>query len=483
MEVKKGPVILNVISSGAQVLVIGIVYFFLYKYLLSKLGVELLGVWSVVLSTSSLATLANFGVADSVVRFVALYLREENMVKIKELIFTASLFLFSLFVLISLIIYPFASLILKGILPLKFIQQGLTILPFSLVCLVINSVNGVFSSVLDGMQKNYLRNSIFVFSSISLLFFTYYFVPKFGLKGVAYAQVIQSLLVILSCFILVVRYLDYNPFKWNWSKDVFAQIFSYGIKFQFISIATMLNDPITKIFLGKFGGMAFTGYYEMANRLINQARGVIVNSNQALVPVMVGLTKEELPGFYKRVFSNVFFFSLAAVGILALSVNIISFYWIGNHQPIFCNTVQILAFSLLINLLCGPAYFYYMADGKLNKLIKTQIILGAFNLILSAILGYYFKGYGVIFAWTISVLLASFYLILVFNRMYKIGIFEPFIWHDLFLFLLIPVFLIMEYRFISNLDSKWIDLLFTGLFSLIILAYFIRNKYKVIRGI
>ena len=52
-------VLLNVISSGGQVLLIGLVYFFLYRLLLKVLGVELLGVWSVVLSTSSLANLAN----------------------------------------------------------------------------------------------------------------------------------------------------------------------------------------------------------------------------------------------------------------------------------------------------------------------------------------------------------------------------------------------------------------------------------------
>jgi hypothetical protein len=48
-----------------------ILYFLLYKYLLDKLGIKLLGVWSLILSFSSIANLANIGITSGLVKFVA----------------------------------------------------------------------------------------------------------------------------------------------------------------------------------------------------------------------------------------------------------------------------------------------------------------------------------------------------------------------------------------------------------------------------
>jgi len=464
--INKHLVLINVVTSGAQVLLIGLVYIFLYKFLLKLLGIELLGVWSVVLSTSSLANLANFGIADSVVRFVALFKKERDEVKIKQLIFTSTIFLTLLFLLIACIIYPFADLILKAVLPAKYVKDGLRILPYSLICLIVNSINGVYASVLDGMQKNYVRNLIFTASSILLLVGAYLLVPKYRLEGVAFAQIVQSGFALIACFSLVTYYTRFNPLKWNWSKTIFKQIFSYGMKFQFVSLAAMLNEPVTKILLSKFGGMAFAGYYEMANRLLMQTRGVIVSATQSLVPVMVTLEKKEIPDFYKKVFSNVLFFSTTGMALIVISSRLVSLYWIGSYQPIFCYTLLILATSLLINILNAPAYFYYMADGNLNVLIKTHLILGLLNAVIGYGLGHYFGGYGVIFGWFFAVVFSSVYITIVFNRMFEIKLSHLFSVQDIIFILLMVALVLFNKIYPVDKGFKIVDfgclLLMTG---------------------
>ncbi|BAU55748.1 lipopolysaccharide biosynthesis protein [Mucilaginibacter gotjawali] len=480
MEIKKRLVLLNVITSGGQVVFIGLVYFLLYKYLLSKLGVELLGVWSVVLSTSSLANLANFGVADSVIRFVALFTAEKDDLKIKQLIFTSTIFLTVLFILIAAIIYPFADLILTGVLPAKYIKQGLSILPYSLICLVINAVNGIYASVLDGMQRNYIRNMIFSASSILLLVGTYVLVPLFHLKGVAFAQVGQSIFTAITCLTLIVFRLKYNPFKWNWSKVIFKQIFSYGMKFQFISLAAMVNEPIIKILLGKFGGMAFAGYYEMANRLLSQARGVIVSATQSLVPVLVNVSKGDVPIFYKRVFSNVVFFSLAVVCIIVPAGRLISFYWIGHYEHVFYVTLVLLAFSTFINLLITPSYFYYIAKANLNILIKTHLMLSFSNVLIGAIVGYFFGGYGVVCGWFLATIIGSFYLMTFFNKDHDIVFKTLIMASDVYYFIvLISIVLINVFFFKSNF--KIIDPIVLLIIISITVYYFMKYKFAEIR--
>jgi O-antigen/teichoic acid export membrane protein len=479
MAGKKKLVVVNVISSGSQVLFVGVVYFLLYRYLLRQLGVEMLGVWSVVLSTSSLANLANFGVADSVVRFVALFIKEDDHTKIRQLIFTASIFIGALFLVIASIIYPFADVILTSVLPAKYLVAGLSILPYSLGCLILNAINGVYASVLDGMQKNYVRNIIFSGSSILLLVLAYVLVPRYGLRGVALAQVCQSVLALLFCLVNVTLYTRYNPLKWNWSKQIFKQIFSYGMKFQFISLAAMLNEPVTKILLGKFGGMAFAGYYEMANRVLMQARGVIVNGTQSLIPVMVHLSKDikEVQEFYKKIFSNVLFFSLTAMGAIVISGHFIAFYWIGNYQPVFYNTVVILALSLFINILNTPAYFFYMAEGNLNILIKTHLILGLSNTILGYCLGFFSGGYGVIYGWFFAVFFGSLYILVIFNKMYDISLKKLFKTHDL-LYAAIIIGLVAANNFFKIYSDKKIGDIIYLMIMMVFTAYYF-FKYKV----
>jgi O-antigen/teichoic acid export membrane protein len=475
MEGKKKLVLINVVTSGAQVIFIGLVYFFLYRYLLSKLGVELLGVWSVVLSTSSLANLANFGVADSVIRFVALYNGEKDEVKIKRLIFTSSIFLVLLFILIAAIIYPFADLILRSVLPAKYIKEGLVILPFSLLCLIINAVNGVYASVLDGIQRNYLRNLIFSFSSVLLLVATYMLVPEFKLKGVAFAQVGQSLFTLFACLTIIVFRLKYNPLKWNWDKRIFKQIFRYGMKFQFISLAAMVNEPVIKILLGKFGGMAFAGYYEMANRLLSQARGVIVSATQSLVPVLVNVAKNEVPAFYKKLFSNVLFFSLAIICVIVTSGRLISGYWIGHYESVFYFTLILLAVSTFINLLTTPSYFYYIAKANLNILIKTHLILTVTNILTGSLLGFFFGGYGVVFGWFFAVSIGSLFLMLYFNKDHKIH-FSTFIkLRDVFYFMIL-VGIVSINVFVFRTQFKIFDPAVLFIVITIISVYIIKFK-------
>ncbi|WP_343522476.1 polysaccharide biosynthesis C-terminal domain-containing protein [Pedobacter sp.] len=408
-------VVANVLSSGGQIACIGVVYFFLYKYLLKQLGVEMLGVWSVVMATSSIANIANFGVATSVVRFVALYLKEDTQERINELIFTAVIFIAGFFSVLGLIILPSAHFILSRIIDVKYVDVALKILPFSLICLIVNAIAGVYASVLDGMQKNYIRSLIFTLSSIVLLGLTFLLTPAYGLKGVVFAQLAQSVFTILGCLFLVMKITKYNQLKWQWNKEIFKEIFAYGIKFQVISISAMLNEPVTKLLMAKFGGLQFTGYYEMANRLIMQLRGVIINANQSLMPLMVKSSEDQrlnkVNNLYKINFLAVAAVSLILLTIPVLASNVIAKVWIGHHESMFDLILLLTAVSMYVNLLCGPAYFSLLAEGILNPVIKSQIIIGVLNLILGFVLGKYFGGMGVVFGWLLAVLLGTVYLI------------------------------------------------------------------------
>ncbi|MBP7183200.1 MAG: oligosaccharide flippase family protein [Flavobacterium sp.] len=479
MEINsKKRISINIISTILQVLVVGVVYLFLYKFLLESLGIEKLGVWSIILATSSIANLANFGITSGLVKFIADYNAKKNLKDIPKLIFTALVSIIILFLLIVIIIYFFSKVILGFVVEQKYLSLALEILPYSLLCLFINSVGGIFTSTLEGFQKNYVKNFLFLFSSVFLLLSSYYLVPIYQLKGVAIAQVLQSVIILVGSLLFVINTSQLAIFnKWNWDYKIFRELINYGAKFQVISVFQMLYEPITKGLISKFGGLAVLGYYEMAARLVNQVRALIVNANQVMVPVVAhtnSTQKENLKELYNKMMSITFFVNVLLISVLLIFTPIISILWIGHWEPIFVFSMLLLSTSIFVNILIGPAYFSCVGEGNLNLILKSQIMIGILNLILGYVLGYYFSGKGVIVSWAISVAISSFYLFYNYQKEKDIPLTNLFTKYNVILFfvsVLVTIFSFVLYNvFASYINNTWVLL---GCYIIVTIVVFI----------
>ena len=409
----------NIITSIAQVLFVGLSYLFIYKYLIITLGVSQLGIWSIILATSSVANIANFGIASGLVKFVADYNATDKKGEIPKLVLTALTSLFLFFIIFIIFIYFIGINLFKYFIEPQFIDIATKIFPYSLACLLINSLASVFSSVLEGIQKNYIKNYIIIFTTILFVILTYYFVPKYKLLGVAYAQLIQSLvLLIIVIFIFKKKIKEKLLKKENIDFNTFKLLYNFGIKFQGIYLLLMFYEPITKGLISKFGGLVLLGYYEMASRLINQIRAVIVNSNQIMIPVVahtLNTKKNELRNLYKSAFNLTFIVDvLLIINILAFAP-FISLIWIGHSENMFTYSMLILCISTFINILNTPSYFNYIGQGKLNQILISHLIMSLLNLVLGLLLGKLFGGYSVILATGFSLAIGSIYLINIFH--------------------------------------------------------------------
>jgi len=489
MEINsKKRISINIISTILQVLIVGIVYLFLYRLLLSSLGIEKLGVWSIILATSSIANLGNFGITSGLVKFVADYNAKNSLEEFPKLIFTALISIVVLFLVIIGIIYFFSKFLLSYVVEPKYFMLALEILPYSLLCLFINSVGGVFTSVLEGFQKNYIKNFLFSISAIFLLLFSYYLLPKFQLKGVAIAQILQSLIILFGSFFIVLRTSPFVIFnKWNWDNKIFKELISYGIKFQIISIFQIFYEPITKGLISKFGGMALLGYYEMSARLVNQVRALIVNANQVMVPVVAhtnSTNKEEIKKIYNESMEIIFFIDVILITCLVIFTPIVSVIWIGFWEPTFVFSMIILSISMFINILVGPAYFSCIGEGRLNLILKSQIIIGILNLILGFILGYFLLGKGVIISWALSVTSGSFYLFYNYQKQNKITLTNLLNKYNIMLFFVSILVIILGLLFYNKIElyfnNIWLTLIFYLFFMAFVFIPLILKNKKII---
>jgi O-antigen/teichoic acid export membrane protein len=477
----------NATSAVFQVVVIGVVYFFLYRFLITRLGAHLLGLWSLVVATTSVANLANLGFSSGLVKFVADQNAKNNRETMGRLIYTALLSITILYLLISVAVMAVAPFLLGKLIEPEYLEVALQLLPWSLASLLINAAGGVFTSALEGIQKNYLRNFIYSVTSVVFLLLSLMLVPRYGIVGVAVAQNLQALLVLVYTFYHTRKNIPtFSLSKWGWNRTAFYSMLNYGYKFQLITVVQLVVDPVAKALLGKFGGLPTLAYYEMAYRLASQVRSVIVNAYQVTIPVIAHFNhnqKSYLRTFYLRSFPFVFTSGIIATSALIFFSAILSRFWIGHYEPVFVNYSIIIALGMMGNILCVPAYFNYLGIGKLDLLVVVQVIDATLNVLLCLLLSYFSPAYGVVFAWSIAAVLGAGMILYSFHRQNNLALNELVKKNNLMLLLIGTAVLVVSavlYNYPSfvqffETQNKWTELLVMGLFFL---ALFPINLYR-----
>jgi O-antigen/teichoic acid export membrane protein len=407
--------------SVAQVIVITAVQFILYRLLLKTIGIERLGIWSVVLATTSVAQIANLGLSAGVVKFVAKYLARGEEETVVAVIQTTVISLGLFFALILVVVYSVIGMLLGLVVPTAHLKEALSIVPFALLSLWITVLAGVYQAGLDGYQRIDLRSKLLMSVSVVNLIVCYVLVPKFGLMGLAYAQVAQSGLLLIGSGLVLKRRLPVLPLiPSRWNREVFREMLGYGLNFQVITISQMLCDPITKSLLSKFGGLSMTGFYEMAGRMVMQVRAMIVSANQVLTPAFADLevrNPEMIRKLYKDSFRLILYVAVPSYAALIAFIPILSELWIGHYEKVFILFSVLLAAGSFVNTLAGPAYFVNLGTGELRWNTWAHVIIGVSNLALGWFFGGILGGKAVVIAWVFSLTAGS--LVIPFSYHYK----------------------------------------------------------------
>lgn len=409
-------VLRNAAMSVIQVITSGATLFFLYRYLLEKIGLESLGVWSIVMATAMSAKIGELGFSGSVVKFVAKYLTLDNPKRVSEIIQSATLSVAFLMGSVVLIAYvPFKHL-LEYAVPHKGLDAALEIFPYALISLWLNSIAGAFQSGLDGCQRIDVKSYLIVGGNVLYLGLVFALVPYFGFLGLAYAQILQSAALLIVGWILLRKELPYMPkLPIYWNRGAFLEMWQYAVNFQVNSLAAMLYDPITKALLSKFGGLNMVGMYEMASRMIMQFRTIVVSANQVLVPVIASLMegeRDKIPAIYRQSYTLILFLTIPYFAVILLTTPFISEIWIGHYDSMFVNISTLLAVGWFCNLLVGPAYFSYLGLGRLRWNTASHLTIAVLNLGLGLALGDAYGGYGVVAAWVFALIIGSSVVIL-----------------------------------------------------------------------
>ena len=417
---KQKQILLNALTTVAQLIGNAAILFFLYRFLIRRLGIEQLGVWSLLLATTSLVSLANQGLSMSIVRFVAKYAGRGSSDDVSRLVQTAIISAAVLVGLISLGLYPAARWALSAILPAARVSEALAILPLALLSLWFNVLGTITQAGLAGHEWITVCNYIEFAGALSYLGLAFLFVPGCGLVGLAAAQAAQAAFGLFAAWHFLRRRVPSLPWlPRQWNRVHFKEMAGYGAHFQWITVCQSLREPVTKTLLTKFAGLAYTGFYDMAARLVVTLRETIVQANQVLVPTVAALHERDaaaIPRIYRESYRLVFFLTVPSFALLVVASPLVSTIWIGSYQPLFVRFVAILAAGWLVNVLCNPAYIIDLGTGALRWVSTGVAATAVMNFGLGFAAGKFLGGTAIVACAAFSLIVGYLIVLVAYHR-------------------------------------------------------------------
>ena len=421
---RKRRVFFNTALSVLQVAVNGGLYLVLYRFLYDTIGVEQLGVWSLVLAWTSMNNLASLGLGGSTTYFIPKYLARGERPYVQSIVQTGILTAAATILIGLLLFYPFVQLILEAVIDkASLLPLALSIVPYAFGSLWLNATAGLVYASIDGFQRVDLRNVLLMFGAVVFLVGAVVLVPSRGLIGLAQAQLIQAAAVLVTSWVVLRRLLPELPLlPYRWSRRAFSEMIGYSLRYQVITLTQMLFEPLTKSLLAKFGTVSAVGYFEMANRLALQMRAFIVTAHGALIPTLTDIgerTPELLRGIYETSCRLIAFLLLLILPLLIALTPLISVLWIGAYEPVFVLFTTLLFLGWFGNLVGNPAYVAYLGAGELRWIIRSHLLTSGLNVALAFALGVLFGGTGIVVGFVASILAGSLLVTVVYSAEHR----------------------------------------------------------------
>jgi O-antigen/teichoic acid export membrane protein len=377
------------------------VLFFLYRVIVGQLGVKALGIWSLVLATTSLGRLADLGTAAGLGRFVAIAGARQERDKTVVYVETAIITNLSLYSAIALAMWAPAFYALSLTTSGEVLATARALLPFSLLSFVLMGVASATTGAIVGQQRSDQKSMITIAGLVLQFLASVALIRYGGLRAVAWAQIAQYALIISLGWMLFLRnYRGAWSFRLphHWDRKVFRELLGFGAKLQAATIISFLLDPTVKFLMSTYGGLEALGFFEMAQRMVLQVRQIIVMPNQALMPGFVHLMEtqpQRVEPLYHRAMTLSLVGGAGLLGSVALASPIICYLWTGQVTLIFVQFTVILAASWFANLVAAPAYLLGVASGRIGGNLWGLLLSLTGTLVAGILLGRMFGAIGI----------------------------------------------------------------------------------------
>ncbi len=368
------------------------VTFLLVPVMLFYLGPVGFGVWAIARVFVSYASLSDFGLSSTITKFVAELEPRREFERLARVLQSAFILYTLISVLLLALVWLFDSVLIAAFFADsgEFAADVRFILLGSMVVFAFSLVGTVFSAAINGLQKMQITNSItIVYWLFNGMLMYGALVMGFGLRGIVYANAIATVVsvgLLAFVFFRLFSNLPLTSFRLHprdireslrFSKDIFV-----------IAIANSVHLHYDKLLLSSFVSLNSVSNYEVASRVIQAMRQIVVLLLNPILPVASELHAQQrddsVTKLYYRSLKYLVFFCIPFFSCVGFFADSLITLWLGPHQEVAIITLQLLLVANALNLLTGPAYFISIGVGK----ARFGMYSSAVGLLLNGILSF-----------------------------------------------------------------------------------------------
>jgi O-antigen/teichoic acid export membrane protein len=407
----------------AQVVLSAAALLVTYWLLMRALPIAEIGLWSLVVGSTMVARLSEMGLGAGVLRFVAGDIAAGRPQDAARSIGMAALAVTVLVGALALALHPLLQAYLLDITPPALHAAVAVLLPAALLGVVLGAAGNVFLAAIDGCQRMDLRAGLQIGSSLIQLAMTWYVLPRWGVAGLGLVQVVQAG-SLLAAGLVTIAWLLRRPLRdyLGFERARFRELLLYGGGLQVAGIAQLLFEPLLKVLLTTYSGLALTGYFDMANRIVLQFRSLLVAAYTALVPHIAalsgagGIEPERLRAIYRESSALLLYVLLPYFACLAAGLPLALTLWKGQFDAVFLAVALLQCGAWLLNSLSIPGYMINVGTGELRWNIAAHLVMGLAMLILGPPLGSLLGGQAVLVLGAVALIAGSLVVPITFHR-------------------------------------------------------------------
>lgn len=384
-------IVRNVTSNWAGIVVSVGFAFVLAPLTVRTLGNVHYGIWTLLMQLTGYLWLFDFGVRESVIKYVSQYHTAGDKERIVSTVRTAV----SIYTVVSLATL-LAALLLALALPYLFNIPEAEVTSARLTALLVGAtvaqsfVFNVFVGVVMGLQKFYLIARLGIFFTFARGAVVYVLLTAgFGLVTLAFVQFATTLISNLLIYRLARRELPYLSIRLvRPTREEAMTLFHYGKYVLISNVGDKLVFATDSIVIGIFLPISALTYYAIGGTLIEQLRTFVTSMASILNPLSSSLDARKETG----ALATVVLAGAKAAMLLGLPL-CIGFILLGNRfidlwmGPEYAGPAGLVLAVLAVGHLIGLPY--YTISGVLYGLGRHRIVAisrvfeGVVNVILS----------------------------------------------------------------------------------------------------
>lgn len=414
-------IIKNTVYNGIGKFLSLIVSFFLTPYIVTHLGIEKYGIWSIITIFIGYLSLFDLGLSFAFVKYISEYHTKKNFEQLNRVINIGLIFYLAFSLLALAVGYGCIDQILAVFKIKPAIHAEIRVVfIIAIVLFGVQSVFAIFSTIQSGLQRMDLSNHV---SNVSMLIYTV-FVIRFigrgdGLIGVMAASAISILSSHLLNVVLAYKILPtlrINPFRY-YDRRMFLDMFQFGFKMQLAKFSNLITQNIDKLLIGTCLSVSLVTFYQLGGTIVLSVYAIAYLPITALTPAFVEL---ESLGDRKRL-AEAYLLTLKTIAVLSAPVFCFLIASSTNLMRLWMSTadfdpasaiIRFLSLGYLLTLISQVPAQVCIATNHPIHITLFSLVMILVNVIASPILIHLF-GYPWVCAGTTLGFLAGFVYITV----------------------------------------------------------------------